>query len=158
MAERNDTRDAEFMKEALREAELAAEQGDVPVGAVIVDSETGEIIARGHNTKEQMGTALGHAEIAAIEAACGATGGWRLSRTVLYVTLEPCPMCTGAILSARIPTVVYGAKDPVAGAMGSVWALHKHPLNASRVNVTRGCEEQACQALLQDFFQKKRHE
>ncbi len=156
MTERNKEYDAHYMKEALLEAQWAAEHGDVPVGAVVVHTATGEIIARGHNTREQEGTALGHAEVAAIDAACKVVGGWRLSDYTLYVTLEPCPMCAGAILAARIPTVVCGAKDPVAGAMGSVWALHSHPLTASKVNVLYGCEEQACQAMLQAFFKRKR--
>ena len=131
MTERNSAQDARYMQEALTEARLAAEHGDVPVGAVVVHTATGKIIARGHNTREQEGSALGHAEVSAIDTACRAVGDWRLSDYTLYVTLEPCPMCAGAILASRIHTVVCGAKDPVAGAMGSVWALHRHPLNAS---------------------------
>ncbi len=157
MAERNQEQDARYMKEALLEAQIAAEHGDVPVGAVVVHTATGEIIARGHNTREQKGNALGHAEVAAIDAACKVVGDWRLSDYTLYVTLEPCPMCAGAILAARIPMVVCGAKDPVAGAMGSVWALHSHPLTASKVDVVYGCEALVCQAVLQAFFKRKRN-
>ena len=146
------------MNMALEQAEAAAcESDDVPVGAVIVDNATGEVISEGRNTREACQTALGHAEIRAIELACRQKGNWRLSDCTLYVTLEPCPMCAGAILHARIPRVICGAKDPVAGAMGSVWALHKHPVQKNTVSVEYGCCESACREALQAFFKKKRN-
>jgi len=136
--------------------EAAAASDDVPVGAVIVDNATGDVVAVGRNTREACQTAIGHAEIQAIEQACKKKGNWRLSDCTLYVTLEPCPMCAGAILHARIPRVVCGAKDPVAGAMGSVWSLHKHPTQKCVTTVEYGCCEPACRKVLQDFFKKKR--
>lgn len=152
--EQFDQHDLACMDEALAEAALAAAAGDVPVGAVIVRG--GEIIARGHNTREAGRTAIGHAEINAISDACASLGSWRLSDCTLYVTLEPCPMCAGAILGGRIGRVVCGTRDPAAGAMGSVWALHRHPVQMSQVTVEYGCREQACRQLLQDFFRAKR--
>ena len=119
--------DRYYMSEAMREARLAEADGEVPVGAVIVRD--GEIIGRGRNTREYGKNALGHAEIAAIDEACKKLGGWRLTRCTLYVTLEPCPMCAGAIISARIPRVVSAVKDAKAGAFGSVINLNSYPLN-----------------------------
>lgn len=150
--------DEEFLRKAMEEAHLAALQGDVPVGAILVDNESGEIIASGRNNREALGTALGHAEINAIAKACEITGGWRLENTTLYVTLEPCPMCAGAIVHARIPRVVCGAPDPVAGAMGSVWAIHRHPVESRHTFVEMGCLEEECKTLLQDFFKNRRGE
>ena len=97
-----------------------------------------------------------HAEMNAIAAACRERQGWRLSDCTLYVTMEPCPMCAGAILGARIPRVVCGTKDPVMGAMGSVWSLHRHPVQGEGADVTCGCMEAACRAQLQAFFQARR--
>ena len=130
--------DESFMRMALEEARRAAEDGDVPVGAVLVQNGTGEILARGRNTREVMQTALGHAEMNAISDACAALGSWRLEDCTLYVTLEPCPMCAGAILHARIPRIVCGAMDPVAGAMGSVWSLHRHPVESKHTRLETG--------------------
>lgn len=148
--------DTTFMGLAIEEARLAAQKGDVPVGAVIVCN--GEIVARAHNTKEANNHATGHAEINAINQACQRLNRWRLTDCTLYVTLEPCPMCTGAILSARIPRVVVGAKDAVAGAMESVWALQKNPGAMGTCDVAFGCMESDCRSLLQDFFKKRRTE
>ena len=105
-----------FMQEALRLAALAASCGEVPVGAVVVRD--GEVIGRGYNRRETDGSAIAHAEILAIEEACRTVGSWRLGGCTLYVTLEPCPMCTGAIVNARVERVVYGLKDPAAGCCG----------------------------------------
>jgi tRNA(adenine34) deaminase len=116
-----------FMEAALREADKAALLGEVPVGAVIVFHD--KIIARGHNLRESRRSALAHAELIAIEKACKKLGGWRLWQCELYVTLEPCPMCAGAIMNARIPRVYIGAPDPKAGAMGSVFDLFSYPVN-----------------------------
>ena len=148
--------DESFMRIALKEAYKAAEDGDVPVGAILVQNATGEVLARGRNTREVMMTALGHAEINVISGACAALGNWRLEDCTLYVTLEPCPMCAGAILHARIPRIVCGAMDPVAGAMGSIWAIHRHPIENKHVKLESGCLEEECKALLQDFFKNRR--
>ena len=148
--------DEAFMRIALEEAAMAAADGDVPVGAVLIRTSSGEILARGRNTREVMQTALGHAEINAIHDACKTLGAWRLEDCTLYVTLEPCPMCAGAILHARIPRVVCGAMDPVAGAMGSVWALHRHPVESKHTSPEVGCLEEECRAILQDFFKTRR--
>ena len=148
--------DKDYMRIALEEAARAAEDGDVPVGAILVRNTTGEIVARGRNTREVMQTALGHAEINAISEACAALGNWRLEDCSLYVTLEPCPMCAGAILHARIPRVVCGAMDPVAGAMGSVWAIHRHPVENKHTGLETGCLEVECRQILQEFFQSRR--
>lgn len=148
--------DESCMRMALEEARRAAENGDVPVGAILVQNATGEILARGRNTREVMRTALGHAEINAISEACAALNSWRLEDCTLFVTLEPCPMCAGAILHARIPRVVCGAMDPVAGAMGSVWALHRHPVENKHTKLDVGCLEEECRTVLQDFFKNRR--
>lgn len=145
--------DLEFMCEALREAEIAYALGEVPVGAVIVRN--GEIVSRGHNTRETEYRATAHAEISAIEAACRALHGWRLEDCTLYVTLEPCPMCAGAIVNARIPRVVFGAFDASMGAMGSVLQITKYPLPARPV-VQGGILEESCGALLSRFFAERR--
>ena len=142
-----------FMREALKEAELAYQLGEVPVGAVIVQN--GRIIARGHNTRETEFSAIAHAEISAIRAACEALHGWRLQDCTLYVTLEPCPMCAGAIINARIPNVVFGAWDASMGAMGSVLKITKYPL-PSKPTVVAGVLERECGELLSRFFKDRR--
>ncbi len=148
-----DKSDTEFMREALTLADEAAEAGEVPVGCVIVYE--GEIIARGRNAREHEGNALCHAEIAAIDGACRARGGWRLSGCTLYVTLEPCPMCAGAILNARVGRVVFGAKDANAGALGSVLDMRSYPLGP-RPEVTSGTLESDCAERLRRFFEARR--
>ena len=147
------TRDEQFMRLALAEAQKAAENGEVPVGCVIVYKD--QVIAAGRNRREKGKSALAHAEIAAIRRACRVLGGWRLWECELYVTLEPCPMCAGAILNARIPRVVYGAADEKAGAMGSVFDLFSFPLNHKPTVVSGVCAEES-KALLQAFFEKLR--
>lgn len=147
--------DADFMREALTLAKEAAAEGEVPVGCVITRG--GEIIATGRNRRETGKTALGHGEIEAISAACQALGGWRLWECTLYVTLEPCPMCAGAIINARIPRVVYGASDAKCGACGSVCDLFSMEFNHHPV-VEKGILEAECSCLLRDFFQNLRLE
>ena len=142
------TDDIYFMNEAIAEAELAAAADEVPVGAVVVRD--GKIIARAHNTRESDKNALRHAETAAIDAACRALGGWRLPGCTLYVTMEPCPMCAGAIFNARIPKVVYGASDPKAGVYGSVFDLNSLPLN-HKTAVEKGLLREESAALLSAF-------
>ena len=143
-----------WMDAALEQAALTAASEDVPVGAVILDKE-GNIIATGYNTKERDNNPLGHAEVNAIQAATSMLGSWRLEDCTLVVTLEPCVMCAGAILAARIPTVVFGAWDEKAGAAGSVHDLLRDRRNNHRVEVFTGVRETECGSLLTDFFRKK---
>lgn len=145
--------DVVFMKEALKEAEIAAEKGDVPVGAVITLG--GEIIAKAHNMREHGGSAINHAEILAIDEACKKIGGWRLSDCTLYVTLEPCPMCAGAVINSRIAKVVFGAKDARAGAFGSLINLCSYPFN-HKPECVSGVLVAECSGILRAFFAKKR--
>ena len=145
--------DLRFMDEALRLAKEAAAEGEVPVGCVIV--RRGEIVGRGRNRRETKRTALGHAEIEAIHDACDNLGGWRLWECTLYVTLEPCPMCAGAIVNARIPRVVFGASDAKCGACGSVCDLFAMEFN-HHPQVDRGVREEEAAALLTEFFQQLR--
>lgn len=145
--------DEEYMSEALREAENAADLGEVPVGCVIVRD--GKVIARAGNRRENGKCALDHAEIIAIEKACRSLGGWRLPGCTLYVTLEPCPMCAGAIINARIPRVVFGAYDKKAGAFGSVVDLNAYPFN-HHPEIVSGVSESECASELSEFFRKKR--
>ena len=142
------------MHEALAMAREAFDAGEVPVGCVVTDA-AGRIIGRGRNRREEQVDATAHAEMEAIREACAALGDWRLEGCTLTVTLEPCPMCAGAIINARIPTVVYGAREPVSGSCGSVIDLFferygHHP------KVYSGVLEADCAALLRDFFQSKR--
>lgn len=145
--------DEYFMTLAIEEAQKAASLGEVPVGAVIVRD--GEVLSRAFNRRETDKNALAHAEIAAIDAACKILGGWRLTRCTLYVTLEPCPMCAGAIVNSRIDRVVCGAKDPKAGAMGSVLNLNYYPLN-HKPKVEYGVLGGKCSAQLSEFFLRLR--
>ena len=145
--------DLEFMDAALELAKEAAAEGEVPVGCVIVRN--GQIVGRGRNRRETEKTALGHGEIEAIADACRNLGGWRLWECTLYVTLEPCPMCAGAIINARIPRVVYGASDAKSGACGSVCNLFSMEFN-HHPEVEKGVREAECAALLQEFFQNLR--
>ena len=147
--------DKAFMGEALKLAKEAFELGEVPVGCVIVRN--GEIVGRGRNCRETDKTALGHAEIQAIAQACENLGGWRLWDCTLYVTLDPCPLCAGAIINARIPRVVYGAGDSKGGACGSVCDLFAMDFN-HRPQVERGLMERESMELLSAFFQKLREE
>ena len=145
--------DLYFMDQALELAREAASEGEVPVGCVVVRN--GEIVGRGRNRRETGRTALGHAEIQAISQACEKLGGWRLWECTLYVTLEPCPMCAGAIINARIPRVVFGAKDTKAGSCGSVcdmfsMAYNHHPA------VETGVLEEECAQILSEFFRQLR--
>lgn len=145
--------DRKFMFLALEEANKAASEGEVPVGAVIVKN--GKVISKGHNKREQKQSALSHAEIEAINSACKKLGSWRLDGCELYVTLEPCPMCTGAIINSRIKTVIFGAFDKTAGCMDSVINLCDYALG-HKVEVYAGICEDECQKVLQDFFMKLR--
>ena len=145
--------DEELMRAALDEAKIAADLGEVPVGAVV--AKDGQIVARAHNLRESGKNATYHAELMAIDAACKALGGWRLWQCELFVTLEPCPMCSGAIINSRLKRVVYGARDPKAGCCGSVTDLFAMPFNHHPV-VESGLRAEEAQALLQAFFKDLR--
>ena len=147
--------DFQFMDAALELAKQAAAEGEVPVGCVIVRN--GEIVGQGRNRRETAKTALGHAEIEAIAEACKNLGGWRLWECTLYVTLEPCPMCAGAIVNARIPRVVFGASDQKCGACGSVCDLFSMDFN-HHPQVEKGIREAESKQLLTEFFQNLRQE
>ncbi len=146
-------RDIFFMEKAIELAKLSAKEGEVPVGAVIVKDD--EIVSTGRNRREHGKNALYHAEIEAINSACKTLGGWRLWQCEMYVTLEPCPMCAGAIINARIKRLVYGAHDLKNGSCGSVINLFNLPYNHSPVLVS-GVMEEECGAILSDFFKNLR--
>jgi tRNA(adenine34) deaminase len=146
--------DSRMMALAIEQARGAERGGDVPIGAVI--ARDGEPLAAAGNEREARGDATAHAEILAIRAASAALGGWRLPGTTLYVTLEPCAMCAGAIVLARIPEVVFGAADPKAGAAGSVIDVLAEPALNHRPRVRSGVMEEECAALLRDFFVDRR--
>jgi tRNA(adenine34) deaminase len=154
--------DCEFMRLALREAEAAAAEDEVPIGAVIVhDDLTGgarRVIASAHNQREQLHDPTAHAEMIAITQAAGMLGDWRLEGCTLYVTLEPCAMCAGAIVLARVPRVVYGAADPKAGAAESLFRLLDDARLNHRAEVSAGILADECGAILSRFFEQKRRE
>ena len=144
----------EYMVQALELAREAAAHGEVPVGCVIADAQ-GQVIGRGRNRRRELADATAHAEVEAIRSACAALGDWRLTGCTMYVTLEPCPMCAGAIINSRIPAVVYGAREPLCGSCGSVidlfWESYGH-----RPEVYAGVMENDCAAVLREFFKGKR--
>lgn len=154
MSERFFPRDDYFMRMALREAERALEHDDVPIGAVLVRD--GELVAAAHNERELRQDPTAHAEIIALRDAARAAGSWRLLDTVVYVTLEPCAMCAGAIVLARVPRVVYGASDPKAGACGSVLDVLGEPRLNHRPDVAGGLLALECGELLSEFFASRR--
>lgn len=145
--------DERFMREAIRQAHKAAALGDVPIGCVIVRQ--GQIIARGYNRRNADKSVLSHAEIISMKKACKKLGDWRLEDCTMYVTLEPCPMCTGAIINARIRRLCYGAKDPKAGSCGSIVNLFELPYN-HKPQVISGVLEEACAERLSGFFRSLR--
>lgn len=151
-----------YMRMAIGEAQQAAGKGEVPTGCVIVDPTSGAgprlwpIIGRAHNQTEMLKDPTAHAEMIAITQAAAARGDWRLTDTILYVTKEPCSMCAGAIVLARIPTVVFGVPDPQRGGAVSVFNILNHPNLNHRCEVISGILEDECRALLQDFFRAKR--
>lgn len=147
--------DRKFMRRAIELAQAAGERGEIPVGAVIVKN--GKIIAEGSNRREEIKTVTAHAEIEAISAACAAIGDWRLDGSAIYVTLEPCPMCAGAIINARISTVVFGAFDLRAGCFESVSDFSRLNFD-SRPQIFGGICEEECSKILSDFFKKRRNE
>lgn len=147
-------RDRDYMRIALEEARLAAEEGEVPVGAVLVKE--GEVLARAHNRREATGNPLDHAEMLALAEGAQRLGGWRLEGTTMYVTLEPCPMCAGALVQARVMRLVFGARDLKLGAAGSRYNLVSDETIHHRLEVTEGILEEECLALLRGFFTSRR--
>lgn len=148
--------DRRWMGLAIEQAYEAATMGEVPVGAVVVLE--GEVIGRGHNRKELSNDPTAHAEILALREAAATIASWRLCDASLYVTLEPCPMCAGALVNARIQRLVYGCEDPKAGAVRSLFSLCEDPRLNHRIQVIRGVEAETCAALLTDFFARLRAE
>ena len=148
-------RDEAFMRLAIEQAQIAASLGEIPVGAVVVKD--GQVIGRGYNRREIDSSATAHAEVLAIEDACKQLGTWRLTDCELYVTLEPCPMCAGAIINARIRRVIYGAKDERAGCCGSVADFFVMPFNHNPLSRS-GILAEECKNLLLDFFSTLRNE
>lgn len=144
-----------YMEMALEEAKLAYDKGEVPIGAVLVHD--GQVIAQAHNLRETGGDPTAHAEVVAIRQGAKQLGGWRLANTTLYVTIEPCSMCAGAIVNARIPNLVYGALDPKAGGVDSVFNITANPLLNHQVNVIGGVMEAECAQLMKDFFRARRN-
>ena len=140
---------SEFMSRAIELARLAADKGEVPVGAVVVKD--GKIIGEGYNMREQKHNALSHAETEAINAACNYLGDWRLDGCTMYVTLEPCPMCAGAIVNARISELVFGAYDKTMGCIDSVTSITSLPF--ANITVYGGIKEDECKKILTDFFE-----
>ena len=146
--------DEMLMEAALEEAKLALEAGELPVGAVVARG--GEILARGRNRREETHDPTAHAEIEAIRAAAATLGGWRLTGCALYVTLEPCAMCAGAIVASRLEKVIYGAADPSAGCCGSVYRITEDPVFTHYAQADGGLLEDKCRALLTEFFEARR--
>jgi tRNA(adenine34) deaminase len=146
--------DESLMALAIDEARLALEHGDVPVGAVVVID--GEIVGRGHNERERRQDACAHAEILALQQACAAAGSWRLEGATVVVTLEPCVMCAGALLAARVGRVVFGADDPKAGAAGSLYNVFADPRLNHEIELRARVQAETCGTLLSDFFAERR--
>jgi len=140
---------------ALIEAEKAGKKGEVPVGAIIIDS-CGKVVARGHNLRESKSDPTAHAEIVAIRKASKKTGSWRLAGCTIFVTLEPCPMCAGALVNSRIKRVVFGCKDPKAGACGTLMDITSDSRLNHRIEVVSGVLEEKCSNLLKEFFKSRR--
>jgi tRNA(adenine34) deaminase len=147
----------QLMDVALAEARAALAHDDVPIGAVVARLESGEIVARRHNEREVAHDPTAHAEVLALREAAGALGSWRLDACLLVVTLEPCPMCAGAALAARLGLVVYGAADPKAGALGSLYHLGADPRLNHELTVVEGVRAHECATLLRDFFAERRN-
>ena len=154
---RVDVKEADaWMDAALAEASAAIAHDDVPVGAIVVHLPTGNVVARAHNERERVGDPSAHAELLALRAAARAAGRWRLDEHALIVTLEPCPMCAGAVWAARVALLVYGAPDPKAGAAGSLYNFAADPRLNHTTEVVRGVRAAECAALLTEFFANKR--
>jgi tRNA(adenine34) deaminase len=149
-------RDRDMMSRAIELAEQSATLGEVPVGAIVYDTQSGEILAQAHNTREMHADPAGHAEFSAITKACKAIGDWRLNHCTLVVTLEPCPMCAGLIVNARVGRVVFGATDPKAGAVRTLYELCDDPRLNHRCQIIAGIENERCSHQLSAFFKSLR--
>ena len=147
--------DVAFMKEALKEAQEAFQAGEVPIGAVLVDA-AGTVVARAHNMRETWHDGTAHAEIIALREAARKLGRWRLSGLTLYVTIEPCPMCAGALVMSRVDRVVYGATDAKAGACESLFNIVRHPALNHQLEMRAGVLEDECRAIMKRFFRQRR--
>lgn len=143
-----------WMRQALLQAQAAFDEGEVPIGAVVVHGE--RIVGEAHNQRETLNDPTAHAEMIALTQAAEALGTWRLEDCALYVTLEPCPMCAGAVVQARVPTVVYGAADPKAGACHTLYSITDDPRLNHRATVIGGIRQDECSAILQEFFAAQR--
>lgn len=148
------TKDEFYMGKAIEEAKIAAAVGEIPVGAVVIYQK--KAIARAYNLRETLPCATAHAELLAIEKACRALGRWRLTGCTLYVTVEPCPMCAGAIVNSRLDRIVYGCDDPKGGAVRSLFQIVDNPALNHRVEVTAGIRANECAAIMRDFFRSRR--
>lgn len=148
------TKDEFYMGKAIEEAKIAAAVGEIPVGAVVIYQK--KAIARSYNLRETLPCATAHAELLAIEKACRALGRWRLTGCTLYVTVEPCPMCAGAIVNSRLDRIVYGCDDPKGGAVRSLFQIVDNPALNHRVEVTAGIRADECAAIMRDFFRSRR--
>lgn len=148
------TKDEFYMGKAIEEAKIAAAVGEIPVGAVVIYQK--RAIARAYNLRETLPCATAHAELLAIEKACRALGRWRLTGCTLYVTVEPCPMCAGAIVNSRLDRIVYGCDDPKGGAVRSLFQIVDNPALNHRVEVTAGVRADECAAIMRDFFRSRR--
>lgn len=146
----------ELMGLAIEQARLADSEGDVPIGCVIWHEPTGQIIGRGRNTREQGCDPVAHAEIVALQEAARTLGHWRVTDSILVVTLEPCPMCAGAIVNARVPKLVYGCDDPKAGAVRTLYQICDDPRLNHRAEILSGVRAEECADLLRNFFRKQR--
>lgn len=154
--EKQEQKDERYMRAAIDAAHIAEENGDVPIGAVIVHKDT--IIAKAYNQREQLQDPTAHAEIIALTQAAAALENWHLNGCTMYVTLEPCPMCAGALVLARIDRLIYGCDDPKSGAVKSLFSITRDERLNHRVEVTERVLEEECKALLQSFFQQRRTE
>ena len=148
------TKDEFYMGKSIEEAKIATAVGEIPVGAVVIYQK--KAIARAYNLRETLPCATAHAELLAIEKACRALGRWRLTGCTLYVTVEPCPMCAGAIVNSRLDRVVYGCDDPKGGAVRSLFQIVDNPALNHRVEVTAGIRADECAAIMRDFFRSRR--
>ena len=147
--------DEHYMELALEEAQKAYDEGEIPIGAVLVD-ESGTVVSRGHNMRETWQDATAHAEIIAIREACRLLNRWRLSGLTLFVTIEPCPMCAGALVMSRVDRVVYGSADSKAGAAESLFNVVDHPALNHQLEVTAGVLQEECAEIMKRFFAERR--
>ena len=150
--------DEKYMRLALAEAEKAYARGEIPIGAVLVRNEDGTVVSRGHNLRESKNDATAHAEMEAIREACARLNRWRLSGLTLYVTIEPCAMCAGALVNSRIDRLVYGSTESKFGAVESIFNVVNHRLLNHRLSVTAGVLEDECRQLMKDFFRMRREQ